>query len=273
MITGLRLTGSSIINLPIVGALPSDIYILKSVDGLGPPEVNVSIADTPNAGSIYLGSRPQRREIVALVGLNPDFSTGQTASDLRSSLYGLLSPGLGNSVLVEVMDDTDVVVKTIGYTKKLEINPFTKDPEVQVTIDCIQSYLDGPGLVYTAPASKTAPVINNPGEVAVGFHMETVLTANAANWKLTNDENGEFLGMYGGGSGWFITGDTFTFDTRPGYRGAWLTRAGFKTIIIGGMIEDSSWLLLQPGDNNFTMSYTSSYNWGDVYHQPAYWGI
>ncbi len=45
-ITKIRIIGLSTVDLPIIGALPSDSYILKAADGLGPPESDVSIASS-----------------------------------------------------------------------------------------------------------------------------------------------------------------------------------------------------------------------------------
>src|SRR4051794_8917947 len=102
--TKLRMTGLNVLDLPVVEALLTDKYLLKSVDGLGPPEVDVSIAPTLNGPGVYKGRRPQSRQIVALIGLNPDYNDGETASDLRSALYGMLTPGAKDYISVEIMN-------------------------------------------------------------------------------------------------------------------------------------------------------------------------
>lgn len=265
--TKLRINGLTAVDLPIVGATPSDVYILKDVDGLGPPEVDVSIADTLNAGGFYQGRRPQSREIVARVGLNPDFSAGQTASDLRASLYGMLTPGASDNLTVQIMDGVTVLVQTLGYVKKMEINPFSKDPEVQVTIACLSWYLEVPNLLFVAPADKAAPAIDNVGTAPSGIHLEVVFTSNLSSWTLTNAAGKKMLVTYA-----FLTGDKLTIDTRPGSRGIWLVRGGVTTNIIWALSADSTWLMLHGGNNIFSTS-SQAFNWGDVYYLPQHWGI
>ena len=149
--TKVLLTGITPISLPIVGALPSDVYILKSVEGLGPPEVDVSITKTLNAGGVYQGRQPQNREIVLMIGLNPNYKIGQTVSDLRESLYGFLTPGYLDHVVIEIVNGVTTIAKTIGYVKKIEINPFSKDPQVQVTLACLKPYFEAPTILYITP--------------------------------------------------------------------------------------------------------------------------
>jgi hypothetical protein len=266
--TKIRVNGLTAVDLPIVNALPSDVYILKNVDGLGPPEVDVSIADTLNAGGYYQGRRPQSRQIVMKIGLNPDFSAGQTASDLRASLYGMLTPGAADNLTIQIMDGAVVLVQTQGYVAKMEINPFSKDPEVQVTIDCVGWYLEAPNLLYVAPASKAVPaILTGPGAAPSGIHLEVIFTTNLSSWTLTNAAGKKMLVTYA-----FLTNDKLAIDTRPGARGIWLTRGGVTTNIIYALSTDSTWLMLHGGNNEFTTS-SASFNWGDVYYLPQYWGI
>lgn len=266
--TKLRLIGLYTVDLPIVGALPSDVYILKDVEGLGPTEIDVSIAQTLNAGGVYQGRRPQSREIVAKVGLNPDYKSGMTASNLRETLYGLLTPGYIDSVDVQIVDNTTILVKTTGIVKKLEINPFSKDPEVQITIPCLQQYLLAPNLLYVTPASKSAPEIINVGSAPAGFHMEVIFTSDpGTNWILSDITGKKMQFDYD-----FAIGDTLIFDTRPGFRGIWRTRAGVTLNIIYALSTDSTWYMFHGGSNVFATS-TQGFTWGDVYYLPQYWGI
>jgi hypothetical protein len=265
--TKVRFNGLSTVDLPILGALPSDPYILKNVEGLGPVEIDVSIADTLNAGGVYQGRRPQSREIVASVGLNPDFKVGQTASDLRASLYGMLTPGYSDNITIQVMDSAVIIAQTTGYVSKMEINPFSKDPEVQITIPCLQQYLQAQNLLYVTPASKSAPAIVNTGTAPAGFHWEVIFTSNVTNWTLSDPTGKKMQFTYA-----FLTGDKLEFDTRPGSRGVWLTRSAVRSNIIYTLSSDSIWYMLYGGNNVFATS-SQAFNWGDVYFLPQYWGI
>jgi hypothetical protein len=270
----LRLNGLSTITFPITAALPSDRYILKNADGLGPPPVDVTIADALTSGGVYQGRRPQSREVVLTVGLNPNYSSGQTASDLRAELYGLLTPGSADIVHIELLDGsnasdgTDVLAMTDGYVSKLEIRPFSQTPEVQITIPCLQPYLEAPTILYVEPGgSKLAPELVNSGTAPTGFHMEIVFTSSVNSWALL-DANGRKMAFdYN-----FGTADKLVFDTRPGKRGVWLVKDGVTTNIIYALSTDSKWFMLYGGINAFTAS-SSAYDWGDVYFQAQYWGV
>lgn len=265
--TKIRLNGLSTVDLPIVNATPSDTYILKDATGLGPPEIDVSIINTLYAGGFYQGRRTQTREIVLVVGLNPDFRSSQTAADLRASLYGMLTPGAIDQVSLEIMNEDTVLVSTIGHIKKLEIAPFSKVPAVQITIACLEQYFQALSDLYLDPGSKTNPSIVNQGTASAGFHMEVVLTSALSGWTLTN-ENSEKIQVGHA----FSIGDTLIIDTRPGLRGVWRKRSGVTTTILSGLTTDSVWLMLHGGTNTFTTS-SPAFDWGDVYYKPQYWGI
>jgi len=265
--TKIRLNGLSSVDLPKVDASPSDLYILKGADGLGPPEVDVSISQTLNAGGHYQGRRPQSRELVFLVGLNPDYSSGMTAADLRTTMYGMLTPGSSDSVLVEVMDTNGTIVQTTAYVSKLEIVPFTKDPAIQITMPCLQQYLQAPSLLYVVPETYATPSINNVGTAPAGFHMEVIFTSDMSSWTLTHSSGRKMTFTYG-----FLSGDKLIIDTRPGSRGIWVLRNSITTNIIYSLSADSTWHMFHGGTNNFTVS-SASFTWGDVYYLPQYWGI
>lgn len=265
--TKVQLIGLSTVDLPIVGSQPTDPYILTNADGLGPPEVDVSIKNTLNAGGFYQGRRPQSREVVLRVGLNPDFGVGQTASDLRETLYGMLTPGYLDYITLNVMNEDTVLAFTTGYVKKLEIVPFSADPEVQITIACVEQYLQAPNLLYVEPPLKSTPVIDNVGTAPAGFQMTIEFTANLVTWSLTHVSGAKMAFVYN-----FLIGDILKIDTRPGSRGIWLTRGLVTTNIIYALTADSIWFMLHGGENVFTSS-SNAFNWGDVFYRPQFWGV
>jgi len=265
--TTVRLNGLAVVDLPIVGALPSDPYILKSADGLGPPEVVVSIVDTLNAGGVYQGRRPQGREVVLNVALNPNYKTKETVADLRTTLYGMLTPGHIDNVVIQIMNEGDVLVQTDGYIKKLEIVPFTDDPEVQLTFACPGQYLEALDDLYVDPGHLASPSIVNQGTAPAGFRMECNFVAAVTAWSLTDESGNKMDIKYA-----FQIGDKLTIDTRPGSRGIWVLRGSVTTNIIYALTPDSKWYMLHGGTNAFTTS-TQKFTWGNVFYKPRYWGI
>jgi len=265
--TKIRLNGLSVIDLPIVDAKPSDIYILKNAMGLGPPEVDVSIVNTLNAGGFYQGRRPNPREVVLHIGLNPSYSVDQTSSDLRQFLYGMMTPGSNDIVRIELVDDDIPLVYTEGYGKKLEIAPFSQTPEVQLTLACLQQFLLAPADLYIDPGSQASPTITNVGTAPAGFNMEVIFTSALSKWSIT-DDSGNVMEVT-----WdFIIGDKLILDTRPGSRAVTLVRSGAPNNIIYALSSSAVWHMLHGGVNKFTTS-SAYFTWGNVFYRPQYWGI
>lgn len=265
--TKLKVSGLAPVEFPIVGALPSDPYILKSVDGLGPPEVDVFIS-----GRVYQNRRPQNREIVMLVGLNPDFSVGQTAEELRTTLYELMNPGYQEFVAVYVMDGSTHLAMATGYLKKIEVALFSKDPAVQITIACESPHLENYLTIHpdTASLSKSNPQIVNAGDAPTGFYMEVIFTGSHSSWTLNSSYAFKKMQFTHN----FASGDKLIINTREGERAIQLDPAGAGGVenLIASLSSDSTWLSLFKGTNSFSTSSTG-FNWGDVYFTPLYWGV
>ena len=81
-VTKFALVGDETVDLPITQVSPSDKFILKDISGLGPPDVLVNIGTTTYPQGVYQGSKPQPRQMIATIGLNPDYFSGR-----RSRIY------------------------------------------------------------------------------------------------------------------------------------------------------------------------------------------
>ena len=267
--TKIRLSGHTSIDLPIVGALPSDKYLLKEASGLGPPEIDVVISETINSSGIYQGARPQRREIVMNIGLNPDFTMGQTVGDLRTVLYGLLTSGSSNwKIVVDIMDGDTVVMYTTGYVKNLEIVPFSKEPLAQLVISCVDQFFIGVNDVYVEP-DLLEPHIENIGTAPTGFRLEVLVDGHFLTWGLTDALGNEMRVLHNTGEADI---DKVIIDTRPGLRGVWSVTGSVATSILYSLTANSVWLMLHSGDNVFT-PYNTDHDWGTTFYRPQYWGI
>lgn len=276
--TQIRLIGASTVDLPLVGLLPSNPYILKAADGLGPVEVDVSITNTLTQGGVYQGRRPQLREVVLRVGVNPGWHVGQTAEQLRTTLYGLLTPKYGNPVRMQLMDGTIALTQNDCYVKKFEVAIFSKDPEVQITLGFAQPYLLSPTVSFLSPAKTisggyTNFDIVNPGTAPSGFQLFMEFTAATGATLQLSDDNpfGEMLSLTKS----FAVGDKLRIDTRAGQRGIWKTPAGgSENSIINALNPTTDWLQLSGGTNHLKINNTA-FDWyiSGVVYTPAYWGV
>jgi hypothetical protein len=274
--TKIRLTGATVIDLPIVGGLPTDMFQLKKADGLGPPEMAVHMSDSLNAGSVFQLRRTQTREIVLQIGLNPDYYTGQTAESLRTTLYGLLTPGPTENILISIMDGATVLANTTGYAKIFEIVPFSREPMVQITFACTQPYFESPTESQATPTAegvptpdphKLTPTIINTGTAPTGFKLAITFTQALTSWWIKDSAGRQMLCTYP-----FAIGHQLEFRTTPGGRYITIRIPGY----VNGLYTLSSssiWLMLHAGVNNFTTS-SDAFDWyGNPRYYARYWGI
>lgn len=265
LFTKIRLAGRTNIDLPFFGLRPTNTYILKAVDGLGPPEVGVFLSN-----GLYQGRRPQDKQLIVRVGLNPNHAVGQTVSSIRNTLYGLLTPGPSDAIVVKLMNGPNVVATVTGYVSKLEIVPFSKDPEVQITIECDSPYLKDENPTVIVPETKSSFTINNGGSVTTGFYFDLTFNADAASFVLRSEAPATGPKMqitYA-----FLAGDTLMVDTRKNQKTVQVKRGSTTTRIIKALSSDSVWFQLHPGENDFWAT-PDTFDWVQTIHHRLHWGI
>jgi hypothetical protein len=259
--TKLRLVGPTNIDLPLRGLDPMGPFVLKSADGLGPTKVDVFIANRGSApGGVYQNRRPQLRFVTLEVGLQPSWNVGQTSDDLRDMLYGLLAPENGTFVTLQIMDGDVVLAEAEGHLSGLEPNLFTKDPQVQITLDCTHPYFKAPGFgsvqtpVLTKDSLYTYFTIDNPGTATAGFFMAIKFGApHSATLQLLETVNmPRFMSI----NYPFATGDVLSIDTRDESRAVSVTPggSGAAVSILDSLSSGSPWLQLHGGANQFKIN-------------------
>lgn len=277
----LRFVGAENVDFPLIGADQSGPFMLKGVEGLGPPEVTVQMAKTVLEKALYMGKSASLRQIIVLVGLQPNWDVGQTAEELRTELYSLLTPRYGQMVRAEVMYDGVVKGYAQGQISKMVPAMFTKDPAVQITLDCDYPYLLAPTAIRQTPVQRDIGGIRgfdilNDGTAPAGFRAGFILRANIGTSLTLTDEDPRGQRMQIDGINW-ISGDRFVIDTRAGVRGVWRgANGGALVSVLNNMNAGvSEWLQLHGGANTLLLN-TTAFDWdpaNDFQHQPAYWGV
>lgn len=270
-ITKLVISGPQDIDLKIKDAVPTDSYILLEAVGLGPPEVNVSIVDTINLGSIYQNSRAVGREVVITIKLNPDYSSGETVESLRSALYVALTPLHSDPLYLKLVNGVTTLAQQECYVKRFEFSHFAKDPIMQITFACVGTFFKSPTIVSTVPVGSNF-TIDNIGDAPTGFVYEATITEDSATaFVLTKEDSGtpnKFMSV----DVVFVDNDIVIIDTRPGSRKLELIRSSVSNDVIWAMALNSTWLELSLGLNEFTVTgptFTST----SLEYYPNYWGV
>lgn len=277
----LRFIGASSVDFPIIGADPSGPFILKGVDGLGPTQVNVRMGKTVLRKALYQGKSPALRQVIAVVALQPNWDEGQTAEELRTTLYGLLTPRYNQMVKMEVRYQNSTMAFAQGQISKIEPALFSKDPAVQITLDCDDAYLLHPSELTVQPAQVWAPdarqfTVSNVGTADSGFKAGFTLMANVGTSLVLSDADPRGQKIQIDGIDWFA-GDRFVVDTREGTRGVWRGPGGGTLVSVLNNLNAgvSEWMQLYGGDNTLQIN-TVAFDWDPTYkfkYTPAYWGV
>lgn len=285
--TKIRLKGPTNVDLPLLGEPVEGKFLLKGADGLGPVDVNVASH----------GERiPQGREPVFLVGLQPEWENGQTSEQLRTELYGLLTPRYGSMIRVEMMDGNTIKAYAEGQVKKMEVGIFSKDPEVQVTLECrgaTKSYFLAPTQIHEKPDLEETPghfLVDNAGDAPSGFKISMQFTSAVAYNAGTgvggvlitdsqlagvltsvNRDDGEWMWVKRA----FAAGERLIIDTRHRQKNVWHVPAGgsTQTSIVDDLDEGSTWMNLHAGINDIYVDRAFIWYENGFSYTPAYWGV
>lgn len=285
------LTGSAqVITLPVYGGKTTDEYILTGADGLGPPEIDVALAQSVYRGGVYQGSSSRDREIVFLVGLNPRYSSTKTIADLRADFYKLMAGPDPLTIEFNIVpsvsgDFVPDAMGTIGYIRRIEIAPFTKSPQVQVTIACPSPVFDGADFIdvpYVPESfSSAAFTFQYEGTAPVGFEYKFTMNTAPTKVTLMSTANGgppEVLSI----TGPRVQGETFDIqtDAAAGRRVYWTNPAvpgAYGDITGMAVVTPDRWPSLHPGTNviqlldHFDVPLPTIPR--GIRYKPKYWGL
>lgn len=118
--------------LPIGEGASTDPIQVRDVAGLDPVKAALTAtAFATGRGSYYQGGSIPERNIVLTLGLNPNW-VDQTVANLRKQVYSYFQPELPCTLRFFTDDYPDLEIE--GICESVEINMFSEDPEIQVSI-------------------------------------------------------------------------------------------------------------------------------------------
>ena len=239
-------------------------YAVVRVDGLTYPSTTVNTsAGASIDGTFYNSSRVDQRNIVVTVILQGDIETN------RQQLYRIFAIKKPCTIYFK---NKNRDVSIIGYVEVLEGDLFSMREQVQISIICPRPYFEDMDYIYaemstlwngfefpfSVPFGSAIPfselvayplvTINNRGDAETGFIMNISFTGVITGLKIANTTTQRFMQF----SYLFNSGDEVTIDTRSGHMKCELVRNATTYNILNWLTDDSTWLKLDYGDNEFT---------------------
>ncbi len=239
-----------------IGRPETDLIQIRNIDGLDPVKatVNTSLFGSVD-GSAYTGSSVESRNIVLTVHPNPDWNAW-TYEGLRRLLYSYFMPKRPTR-LVFYSDDIPPV-EISGIVESVTVNPFSKDPELIVSIICPDPYFTAlEPKVITGQSVLTGGVITPveyDGTIDAGLYIR-VTQSSGATPTLIGVQVGDPAITY-----CFVTATvnpTMYFELSSIPMLKYVQNIDMNTGAIINLLskvrveEGSTWPILQPGENDF----------------------
>jgi hypothetical protein len=278
-VTEVRFVGLDDLVLPFYSYLFDDAddekYNVKSITGLEPPDREIAIAATTSGGQ-FQGATTIDREVVALIGLNPDEERGETPQILRQRLYSsLITPGHDPRIDLQLLSHGEKFAHEFAYVTKFEASIFDQNPAIQLTLSTL-NYTFRAYDLKKYPGNRLSekhPNIYNTGTAEVGFQFAVKFTDDKNGWFIRQADN-KNIGMKFDMT--FHTGDILSVSTVGGHEFIHYQPHRKKVRNkLGILTRDSEWLQLRPGSNPLEVpEKISKWDWhGPVSFRPHYWGI
>lgn len=242
-------------------------YYVIGVQGLTPPAtaVNTATAGTID-GTFFNSARVEQRNIVITVVLNGDIEGN------RQRLYQIFPRKTPCTVYFK---NKNRDVKIVGYVEALEGDLFVQREQMQISIICPRPYFQALDELYVElskilamfefPFSIVTPIpfsevldypictINNEGDAAAGAIIDVDFYGSVSGLKIANTATQTFFELdYD-----FVDSDHVVINTNSGQMGVTLYRNGVQTNLLNYVAQNSSWLRVAPGINNFTYTIES----------------
>lgn len=245
-------------------------YVVKDITGLDPVKATISSSAFAQLdGATFQGARREMRNILMKLGIEPDYAA-TSVSELRNDLYAFFMPK--TDVQLRFFMDDVIFASIMGKVESCEAPPFTKDPELSVSMLCFDPSFISPDPTVVAGntvANSTEQTINNPGTVEAGYVFQLNVNRSISGFSIYNRRPDGTIRQMDVALA-LVDGDVVKISTELRNKYATLTRGGVTTSILYAISPSSSWAALNPKNNfyrvlvsgaaiPFTLTYTARY--------------
>jgi hypothetical protein len=153
------------------GRAETDLIQIRNIDGLDPVKASISTSLFGSIdGAAYVGGSVASRNIVLTLHPNPDWNTWSFEA-LRRLMYSYFMSKRSVRLIFESDDMPSVEIT--GLVEDVNVNPFTKDQEYQISIICPDPYfISVDPIVVTGQSNMSEPaIIDYKGTVETGMNV------------------------------------------------------------------------------------------------------
>lgn len=250
-----RTSDSSILGTIPVGRpdLNQD-YFIKDIDGLGPTDASLAMSSFADYdGSVFHGGRLNQRIIVMKIGYSPNYASNEGIGALRKQAYTWFPPKSRVGLFINDLDRPRVYV--YGYVERIEPVIFSKDPEMQITLVCEESYFASPSMLTLNGTANTPVSLTDDiyGDAPSGFVLTMSPTANFSRLDIRNGKDPNIVIEYP-----FAAGDSIRVSTNPGSKYATVTRGGVTTPLLDRLVDSTVQMFIGPPATSFNVVTSGS---------------
>ncbi len=247
-------------------------YIVQKVEGLDPVKASFTTTTLAGASGLYYrsGSRDSRNVVITME-LRGDL-VGETNGKLRTRLYEIFSPG--RKVTFGIVVDGVYFGTLYARTETFEADMFTRKPLVNISLLCFDPDILGPSTTTPTLATHnvTERIINYAGTEPTGWVLTTEPMPDArtgVSIYLSNSDRSSMINFGGA----LNAGDILKISTVRGNKFIRRVRAGAEISVLSSVSTDSTWAMLDPGENRIRVTTPNTWFGYKIQYMPRYGGI
>lgn len=240
-------------------------YVITNIDGLHPPDAIINMMERAgHDGTLFNSAKVDYRQIILNIAINSD------ACENRNNLYRFFQTARP----VRLIYNNDLRgVYIDGYVQNAPIGFFEPKQNIQITIICpdpfwhsvvdVEGMTDGMENLFEFPFSipeegisfseyngGNSAYIWNPGTVESGIIIEIRASGEATNPRIYHQNTDTYFKVNTS----LQDGDILLINTMTDHKQIKRKRGSTTTNLIASRDLGSTWLVMNPGENVYTLS-------------------
>lgn len=252
-------------------------YILRATSGLDAEQITPQFyGQGAETGVDFTSLSLEPREVVLRIGLQPDYSVGNTPGDLRSNLLRAIASNRRGTVQLRFYENEVVVGILEGFITKHQSNLSGKDSDVFITIKCDDPIIRSQGVtsaLISGFADPALPIIIDPISTSPhGFKMKVTYTNDRYGFEMSHQSDfpdWEFQLNYD-----FLDGDELYISSEANDKYIYRVRSAVTLHLTDTLEPGSLWPIIFPGENDFSIGgVPTDITINEWYWYETHWGI